>query len=157
MQLGEQQISFRLFNKPFSPTWKNFSNILGFHESCNVDFDDALKELDRTRFWQNISGEIVCYRPYTDEIHNPTLRFIHNWLGVTLFLRENFRIARVELTLMYAMVKKVKVSPIILMAHYWLTILGLKKGGLTCTSWVTRLANELGLLDNANIAYITMP
>jgi hypothetical protein len=58
---------------------------------------------------------------------------------------------------MYAMVKKEKVSPIKLMAHYWLTILGLKKGGVTCTSWVTRIANGLGLLDNANIAYITTP
>jgi hypothetical protein len=58
---------------------------------------------------------------------------------------------------MYAMVKKVKVSPVKLMAHYWLTIPGLKKGGLTCTSWVTCLANEFGLLDNSNIAYITTP
>jgi hypothetical protein len=58
---------------------------------------------------------------------------------------------------MYAMVKKVKVSPVKLMAHYWLTIPGLKKGGVTCTSWVTRLANGLGHLDNANIAYITTP
>jgi hypothetical protein len=43
------------------------------------------------------------------------------------------------------------------MAHYWLTISRLKKGGVTCTSWVTHIANGLGLLDNANIAYITTP
>jgi hypothetical protein len=92
LQLGEQEITFRLFNKPFSPTWKNFSNILGFHESCNVDVDDALKELDRTHFWQDISRETVCHRPYTDEIHNPTLRFIHKWLGVTFFLERTFRL-----------------------------------------------------------------
>jgi hypothetical protein len=106
LQLGEHELSFRLFNKPFSPTWKNFSNILGFYESCNVDVDDALKEFDRTYFWQDISRETVYHRPCTDEIHNPTLRFIHKWLGVTLFSRENFQITRVEeLTLMYAMVK----------------------------------------------------
>jgi hypothetical protein len=58
---------------------------------------------------------------------------------------------------MYAMVKKVKVSPVKLMAHYWLTIPRLKKGRVTCTSWVTCLANGLGLLGNANIAYITTP
>jgi hypothetical protein len=111
--------------------------MLGFQESCNVDVDDALEEFDRTRFWQDISNETVCHRPCTDEIHNPTLRFIHKWLGVNLFPRENFRIVRVEeLTLMYAMVKKVKVSLVKLMAHYWLTIPGLKKGGATCTSWV---------------------
>jgi hypothetical protein len=58
---------------------------------------------------------------------------------------------------MYAMVKKVKVSLVKLMAYYWLTIPRLKKGGVTCTSWVTCLANGLRLLDNANITYITMP
>jgi hypothetical protein len=36
------------------------------------------------------------------------------------------------------------------MAHYWLTIPELKKG-------VTHIANGLGLLDNANITYITTP
>jgi hypothetical protein len=55
------------------------------------------------------------------------------------------------------MIKKVKVSPVKLMAYYWLTIPGLKKGGVTCTPWVTRFANGLGLLDNANIVYNTTP
>jgi hypothetical protein len=77
LQLGENEISFKLFNKSFSPSWKNFSNMLGFLESCNIDVDDALEEFDRTRFWQDISNETVCHRPGTDEIHNPTLRFIH--------------------------------------------------------------------------------
>jgi hypothetical protein len=35
---------------------------------------------------------------------------------------------------MYAMIKKVKVSLVKLMAHYWLAIPGLKKGGVTYTS-----------------------
>jgi hypothetical protein len=61
LQLGENEISFRLFNKSFSPSWKNFSNMLGFHESCNVDVDDALEEFDRTHFWQDISNETVCH------------------------------------------------------------------------------------------------
>jgi hypothetical protein len=77
LQLGENKILFRFFNKLFSPSWKNFSNMLGFHESCNVDVDDALEEFDRTRFWQDISNETVCNRPCTNEIHIPTLRFIH--------------------------------------------------------------------------------
>jgi hypothetical protein len=38
-----------------------------------------------------------------------------------------------------------------------LTIPGLKKWGVTCASWVTRIANGLGLLDSSNIAYITTP
>jgi hypothetical protein len=59
-----------------------------------------------------------------------------------------------ELAIMYAMTKKEKFSPVKLMAHYWLTILGLKRGAVTCTSWVTRIANELELFDSAVIAYI---
>jgi hypothetical protein len=58
---------------------------------------------------------------------------------------------------MYAMEKKAKVLPVKLMAYYWLTIPGLKKARVTCTSWVTHLVNGLGLLYNANIAYITTP
>jgi hypothetical protein len=75
-----------------------------------------------------------------------------------MFYREEFRIARVEgLTIMYAMTKKEKISPVKLMAHYWLTILGLKRGAVTSTSWVTRITNGLGLLDCAVIAYINTP
>jgi hypothetical protein len=74
-----------------------------------------------------------------------------------MFYREEFRITRVEkLTIMYAMTKKEKISPIKLMAHYWLTIPGLKRGAVTCTSWVTRIANGLGLLDSAVIVYINI-
>jgi uncharacterized protein YfkK (UPF0435 family) len=129
--------------------------MLNFHESCKIDVEDALPDFDRTQFWQDISGETVCFRPCTVEIHNPTLRFILKWLGVTMFYREEFRIVRVEeLTIMYAMTKKEKKSPVKFMAHYWLTIPGLKRGAVTCTSWATRIANGLGLLDSAVIAYI---
>jgi hypothetical protein len=58
---------------------------------------------------------------------------------------------------MYAMTKKEKFSPVKLVAHYWLTIPILKRGAVTCTSWVTRIANGLGLLDSAVIAYINTP
>jgi hypothetical protein len=145
-----------MFNKEFSPSWKHFSRFLGFFEICNVDIDSALNDFDRTHFWQDISKETICHKPRTDEIHHPTLRFLHKWLGITLFPREDFWVARIEeLKLMYAMVKKKKVSPIKLMMHHWLTIPGLK-GSVTYTSWVT-LANGLGLLETANITYIDTP
>jgi hypothetical protein len=78
-------------------------------------------------------------------------------LGFTLFSREDFRVIRIEeLKLLYAMIKKKKVSLVKLMMHYWLTIPGLK-GDVWCTSWVTRLARNLDLLANATITYITTP
>jgi hypothetical protein len=54
------------------------------------------------------------------------------------------------------MIKKKKVSPVKLMMHYWLSIPRLK-GDVWCTSWVTRLARNLGMLANATITYITTP
>jgi hypothetical protein len=97
----------------------------------------------------------VCHRPHTDELHHPTLWFLHKWLGFTLFPREDFRVVRIEeLKLLYAMIKKKKVSLVKLMMHYWLTTPRLK-GDVWCTSWVTRLARNLGLLANGTITYIT--
>jgi hypothetical protein len=81
--------------------------------------------------------------------------FINGW--VSLSFLENFWIARIEeLKLMYAMIKKRKVSPVKLMMNYWLSIPGLK-GSVTCTLWVTHPANNLGLLENANVTYIDTP
>jgi hypothetical protein len=48
LQLGEDEISFRLFNQSFSLSLKNFSNMLNFHESCKIDVEDALLDFDRT-------------------------------------------------------------------------------------------------------------
>jgi hypothetical protein len=73
----------------------------------------AIKGFDRNKFWRDISKEIVCYRPRTNDIHHSTLRFMHKWLGFSLFPRNNFRIVRNdELKLLYSIVKRKKVSPI---------------------------------------------
>jgi hypothetical protein len=156
LQSEDTEVSFRLFNKELLPSWKNFSRFLGFLEQCAIYKDAAINYFDRTRFWEDISKEVVCHRPRTDELHHPTLQFfLHKWLSFTLFSWEDFRVVRIEkLKLLYAMIKKKKVYPIKLMMHYWLSIPGLK-GGVWCTSWVTRLVRNLGLLANANITYIT--
>jgi hypothetical protein len=58
-----------------------------------------------------------------------------------------------ELKLLYAMVKRRKVSPIKFMMKQWKEILELKVD-VGCTSLVTRIAKNLGLLENAFVAYI---
>jgi hypothetical protein len=127
LQPEDTEVFFRLFNKEFSPSWRKFSRFLGLSEQCVVDIDAAITDFYRTRFWRDVSNDVVCHRPRTDEFHHPTLRFLHKWLGFTLFPREDFRIVRIEeLKLLYAMIKKKKVSPIKLMMHYCLSILGLK-------------------------------
>ena len=109
LQPTDSEVSFRLFRKEFSIPWKNFSELLGFHSQCIIDVDSAIQDFDRNKFWRDISKEIVCYRPRTNDIHHPTLWFMHKWLGFSLFPRNDFRTVRNdELKLLYAMVKRKK-------------------------------------------------
>jgi uncharacterized protein YfkK (UPF0435 family) len=51
----------------------------------------------------------MCHRPRTDELHHRTLRFLHKWLGFTIFPKEDFRVVKIEeLKLLYAMIKRRK-------------------------------------------------
>ena len=106
------------------------------------------------KFWREISKELTCYHPHTNKIHHPTLRFMHKWLGFSLFPRNDFCTVRNdELKLLYAMVKRRKVIPVKFMMKQWKEILELK-GDVRCTSLVTRIAKNLGLLKNASVVYI---
>ena len=72
-----------------------------------------------------------------------------------MFPRPNFCIVRIDdLKLLYAMVKRRKVSPIKFMIHHWLEFFTLT-GDVECTSLVTWIAQNLGLLNNALVSYIT--
>ena len=94
------------------------------------------------------------YRPRTNDIHHPTIRFMHKWLGFTLFPRPDFRMVRVDdLKLLYASIKRRKVSPVNSMMHQYLELFSLT-GDIECTSMVTRIAQNLGLLNNASLSYI---
>ena len=54
------------------------------------------------------------------------------------------------------MIKRKKVSLIKFMMTQWLEIPGLK-GDIGCTSLVTHIAKNLGLLENASVTYIDVP
>jgi hypothetical protein len=58
-----------------------------------------------------------------------------------------------DLKLLYAMVKRRKVSPIKFMMHQWLDVFTLT-GDVECTSLVTWIAQNRGLLKNALISFI---
>ena len=109
LQTIDSEVTFRLFGKDFSIPWKQFSELLGFNAQCVVDIDSTLQDFDRTKFWREISKELTCHRPHTSDIHHPTLRFMHKWLGFFLLPRNDFRTVRIdELKLLYAMVKRRK-------------------------------------------------
>ena len=119
-----------------------------------IDVDTSIQDFGRMKFWREISKELTCYRPRTNEIHHPTLRFMHKWLGFSLFPMSDFRTVRNdELKLLYAMVKRTKVSPVQFMMKKLKEIPDLK-GDVGCTSLVAHIAKNLGLLKNASVTYI---
>lgn len=94
------------------------------------------------KFWKEISGEDTFYRPHTNDIQHPPLRFLHKWIAFTMF---PYTVRHTEL---------VHVAPVREMVDHWLTISDLV-GDIECTSLVTRIANNLGLLTNASVTYLS--
>jgi hypothetical protein len=75
-------------------------------------------------------------------------------MGFVFFPRDDSRKVREgDLQLMYAAVKKIRVSPVHLLVEHWLATPNLK-GAVGCTSLVTRITFGLNLLENASLEYI---
>jgi hypothetical protein len=55
------------------------------------------------------------------------------------------------------MIKKSRVSPIKMVLDYWMLVPNMSKCLVEFTSWITRIAAGLGLLDNAILTYIPAP
>ena len=71
-----------------------------------------------------------------------------------MFPRPDARPVRIDdLKLLYAVVKRAKVSPVKFIVCHWLEVFNLT-GDIECTSLVTRIAQNLGLLNNASVSYI---
>ena len=79
---------------------------------------------------------------------------MHKWVAITLFPRDDPRPVRNdELKILYAMVNKIRVSPARAMVKQWLT--NFKMTGPTeCTSLVTRIVSNMGILEGNPIPFI---
>jgi hypothetical protein len=65
---------------------------------------------------QNVVGK---FQPRNMNIHHPTLRFMHRWIAMTLFARQDIHfVYHAKMQLLYAMLKKTKVSPVKEMFYY---------------------------------------
>lgn len=74
-----------------------------------------------------------------------------------VFPREDVWIVRVyELRVLYAMVNRIKFSPVKFMVRQWLENFRLV-GPVECTSLITRIAQGLGVLNCAKFSYIESP
>jgi len=90
LDFDDDNVSFRMFNKPFTLTWKTVCVALGFSDQCVVNIANVLKDFNKDDFWENIiAKQPERKQKYTtEEVHHPTLRFMLKWLAFTFFPRE---------------------------------------------------------------------
>jgi hypothetical protein len=136
-----------LFTQEFCFTWRNLSDLLGFLPNTCIDIDEALKHYGTHKFWTNISKEPFFHGNRTRDIEHPTLRFLHKWLGTTFIPWDDAsKIRVIDLQLIYAVVKKIRVSPMHASVDHWLSIPDYKVGDIAIYSIVTRLAIKLKII-----------
>ena len=85
LQVSHDGVYFRMLNQDFNLTWSQLNVTLGFDEACLLDIDHATHRFNKAKFWEAITTSHNCSKPRPNEIHNPTLRFLHHWMVVTLF------------------------------------------------------------------------
>lgn len=144
LQASNDGVYFSMFNHDYNFTWESFSVALGFAHTCDVDLENATCDFNKLEFWYDITRRDECDKPRTNHIHNPTLRFMHHWIGITLFPHNDVRIVKSnDLRIMYTMVHKIHVSPV--------------KGSIEFTSLISRIVDVIGVLTNNSIQFITTP
>jgi hypothetical protein len=138
---------------------KELSLLLGFHKKCLLDLNHFLSHFNHHKFWGEILGQAVVgkFQPRNMEIQNRTLRLLYRWVAMTLFPRDDVRIVHNdELRILFAMVKKIKISPIMPMIKQWLQNFKMSRS-ITCTSLVTRITSKIDALEDQNFVYISTP
>jgi hypothetical protein len=147
LKTTESGVYFRLFKQEFYPTWRELSDLLNFPSNISVDIDEALGDFEKHKFWTEISKHIIFYSHRTSDIEHPTLRFFHKWLGFHFFPRDDTsKVRMADLQLMYAAIKKIKVSPARLLVAHWLVVPPYRIGPIAICSLVTRIATKLNFL-----------
>jgi hypothetical protein len=110
-------VKFRLFRKSFGYDFSHCSKLLDFSKSC-------LPESSAMRNFSKVEFSDAIFRKFTrlrfSDIHNPSLRFLHRWMSFTLFpMAELHSIATPELKCLFAMVNKIKYTPVADIADYF--------------------------------------
>jgi hypothetical protein len=76
-------------------------------------------------------------------------------LGFTFFPCDDTSKVRVaDLQLMYAAIKKIKVSPVRLIVAHWLIVPSYRVGPIAICSLITRIATKLNMLQEASLNFI---
>jgi hypothetical protein len=108
-----------MFNQEYNLTWRQLNVALGIDDANLLDLDHATRRFKKVEFWEAITNSRNCYNPRPDEIHNPTLRFLHYLIAITLFPDNDVHsLSMKELKLLYAMNHKIHVSPVKLLVAF---------------------------------------
>ena len=74
---------------------------------------------------------------------------------MTLFARQDIRfVYHVELQILYAMLKNIKIAPMKEIFRHWLETFKASTS-ISCTSLATRIASNIGALDGQDVTYIS--
>ena len=101
-----------MFNQEYNLTWKQLNVALGIDDANLPDLDYATRRFNKAEFWESMTTSHNSYILRPDEIHNPTLRFLHYWIAIILFPGNDVHsLSTKELRLLYAMNHRIRVSP----------------------------------------------
>jgi hypothetical protein len=144
-------MKFCLFGKS-GCDFSRFSELLDFSKSCLPE-SSPMRNFNKIKFSDAISGKSTWLR--FNDIHNPSLRFLNRWMSFMLFpMVELYFVATPELKCLFAMVNRIKYTPVAdIIVDYFKNVHKMS-GPIECTSMVTRIAMNLGCLEMANLAYI---
>jgi hypothetical protein len=141
-------VKFHLYGKSCGCDFSCFSELLDFSKSC-LPKSSALRNFNKVEFSDAISRKSTRLR--FSDIHNYSLRFLHRCMTFTLFpMVELHFIATPELKCLFAMVNRIKYTPVADIVDYFTSVSKIS-GPIECTSLVTRIAMNLGYSD---LAYI---
>jgi hypothetical protein len=103
-------VKFHLFKKSFDCDLSRFSESLDFSKSC-LPKSSAMRNFNKVEFSDAISRRSTRLR--FSDIHNPSLRFLHRWMSLTLFpMVELHSVTTPKLKRLFATVNRIKYTPI---------------------------------------------
>jgi hypothetical protein len=144
-------VKFCLFGKSFGCDISHFTELLDFSKSCLPE-SGPMRNFNKVDFSDAIFGKFTWLK--FSDIHNPSIRFLHRWMSFTLFpMAEIHSVATLELKCLFAMVSRIKYTPIANIVDYFKNVHKML-GPIECTSIITQIAMNLGCPKMDNLAYI---
>jgi hypothetical protein len=144
-------MKFRLFGKSFDCDFSRFSELLDFSKSCLPE-SSVIRNFNKVEFSDAISRKSTRLR--FNDIHSPSLRFLHRWMSSTLFSMAELRsVATRELKYLFAMVNRMRYTLVADSVDYFKNVHKMSRA-IECTSMITRIAMNLGCPKVTNLAYI---